>query len=76
MTLEKLIRKGGLRQLMAGSVAEVATVAVANPGMADTDSIGEWWVERAAIMEFDGGLSSTEAEEAAKERTALRYSMH
>ena len=85
--LMTLIEKGGLRKLAtataatvatqtginAGTVAEIATVAVANPEREYADchkpdrhystatdlTVADSWasiLERAAIMEFDGGL--------------------
>lgn len=37
-----------------------------------TDAEREWYEERAAIMEFDGGLSRAEAEKAAREALGFR----
>ena len=65
----------------AGTVARIATVAVANesgePGKpacpATEEAINadalEFFEERAAIAEYDGGLTRDEAEEAAREAT-------
>ena len=75
MTLSALIRKGGLRQAAtaipataatgegkkAGSVAGIATIAVANSPSPETFD-REAFDERAGIAEFDGGLPRAEAE--------------
>lgn len=79
MSLSDLIRPGALRAPTpppAPSVATVATVTVARPPEPKTDpppltdedqaSITEAVVERAAIMEFDGGLPRPEAEQQAR----------
>jgi hypothetical protein len=73
MIVVALIRKGGLRRLVAEGVA---TVAVALPTVPDADDIHEWWQERAAIMEYDGGLSRAEAEAAAWARVSTRHPLH
>lgn len=80
--LAALIQKDGLRRLVDGGVATVATVAVASPAQPDAESIADWWKERAAIMEFDGGLSCDDAEQRAwlhaRERFGLpeTYRLH
>lgn len=75
MILLALIRKGVLRQAATaipatgatgdgkktGSVARIATVAVANSPSQETYDL-EAFAERAAIMEFDGGLARHEVE--------------
>jgi len=75
MILSALIRKGGLRQVAtatsatgateegnkARTVARIATVAVASPQSPEPFDC-EAFEERAAIMEFDGGLTRGEAE--------------
>lgn len=75
MILSALIRKGGLWKVAtaiastdateegkrAGTVARVATVAVATPPSPETFD-REAFEERAAIMEIDGGLTRHEAE--------------
>lgn len=70
MILSALIQKGGLRRLATGNVA---TVAVAQS--AEREDVAEWWQERAAIMEFDGGLSCDEAERQAWVRTLARFDL-
>jgi hypothetical protein len=41
----------------------------------DRDAVTEWWQERAAIMEHDGGLSREEAERQAGWRTLARFGL-
>lgn len=75
MRLADLMRPGALRD-RGSSVATVATVAVARPPEPkidpppltdeDQESITDAVQERAAIMEFDGGLPRAEAEQQAR----------
>lgn len=78
MSLSDLIRPGALRAPPppAPTIATIATIAVARPPEPKTDpppltdedqaSITEAVVERAAIMEFDGGLPRDQAEHQAR----------
>ena len=89
MILSALIRKGGLWKVataipatdateegkMAGTVARIATVAVASPPSPETFD-REAFEERAAIMEFDGGLSRDEAEREAWAAVLHRHWLH
>lgn len=75
MTLAALIRKGGLAKAAtairaipatqhgkaAATVARIATVAIAKPTSPATID-REAFEERAAVREFDGGLSRADAE--------------
>ena len=47
-------------ELRAHKDALLVLLTTTNEG--GRDSVDEWWQERAAIMEFDGGLSREEAE--------------
>ena len=65
---EQKEQKGGEE----GSFATIADIALKGQKLKNMDSeIRYWFEERAAIIEFDGGLSREEAEGMARERLAL-----
>jgi hypothetical protein len=70
VTVAELIQKGALARLMAQGVAGVATVAAPSP-----DSVRDWWGERAAIMEHDGGVPRRDAEHLARIRTLAHFNL-
>ena len=51
---------------------ELLALVSANEAEADRESVAEWWAERAAIMEYCGGLPRKEADRQAWAR-ALAY---
>ena len=73
--LAALIQKDGLRRLVSGNVARVATVAVADSAKPDAARVADWWQERAAIIEFDGGVNREHAEREAWARTLAKFEL-
>ena len=70
------------QQHQPGTLARLATLALANPARPDAfptvataASISEWYQERRAIMEFDGGLTPDEANLQAWARTLSRFGL-
>jgi hypothetical protein len=57
----------------AGNVSDISHISATGEGSASLESIAEdctgFFEERAAIMEYDGGLSREDAEAAAREAT-------
>ena len=70
MAVPHTVLRGELRE----SIGSIGSTVPA--GMPESDAIRGAFEERAAIMEFDGGLSRDEAERAALALVLRRHQMH
>ena len=73
LTAAMAVPRPGLRQKLEGSIGSNGS---ASPSRLPEESAWEDFEERAAIMEFDGGLSRDEAEREAWALVSKRYRQH